>query len=41
MDWDRHPHLGQPIRLTGYEGLNANAYEAVISSMVYRGEVDE
>jgi hypothetical protein len=41
MDWDRHPNLGQPIRLTGHEGLDANAYEAVISSLNCRGDVDE
>jgi hypothetical protein len=41
MDWDRHPNLGQPIRLTGHEGLNANAYQAVISSLSCRGDVDE
>lgn len=41
MNWDRHPTLGQPIRLTGHEGLNANAYQAVISSLAHRGDVDE
>ena len=37
MDWDRHPNLGQPIRLTGHEGLDVNAYEEVVSSLTYRG----
>jgi len=41
MDWDRHPNLGQPIRLTGHEGLDVNAYEAVMSSLAYRGVDDE
>jgi hypothetical protein len=41
MDWDRHPYLGQPIRLTGHEGLNANAYEVVISSLKCRGDINE
>ena len=41
MDWDRHPNLGQPIRLTGHEGLEVNAYEAVVSSLTYQGDEDE
>jgi hypothetical protein len=33
MEWDRHPTLAKPIRLTGYHALDENAYEVAIDSL--------